>query len=248
MAKRQVDDIGVRFSDVGAPGFRWIKPSLPLAPPLTALCSIKRRTGAVVRHLGTGVLVGPRIIVTAAHVADFGQPRRREGDYWLVQPAGLGAVFALHRRTDLGNSAIAAAAFPVERPQTGSQNDIALLLLTGEAPAAMGRLVPGEAGAGLIDVRVAGYPILSSLRPPAKGNDIFVGRGPGRIDPQAPWRLVYEVDIEGGHSGGPVFAEGVYAGVHVADALLTGGGLNSGVRFTHPIISWLTHVSNDLTA
>lgn len=186
------------------------------------------------------------MIVTAAHVVDFGQPRRSMGGYWILNPSRFFAIRAKNGDFDLGLEWVTHIAVPAQKPILGSPNDIAILRMQTPASGTFEMLEPVPFNElGPHDLLVAGYPKHWD-EAKADGNRIKVGDGPGGINPAVPHELVYKIDTFHGQSGGPVFVRGgtsAFIGIHVNEAQ---GLHNTGLRFTDENLGWARDVIHRL--
>lgn len=198
--------------------------------PYRWVCSLDVRRGGTFFR-GSGLLVGPRQVLTAAHnVYD------REG----TRPDSL-HVAPARNRTEEPFGRFEAVAFTtssryITNPVPGTRFDIALVTLGADASAATSKAIGGAAlghwgsprtgqGTNLRplstafltgkDVVVCGYPgdkCNGNVCDPAVGwkaeeqaNTMWSHYGPARLHAGAPGGLVYSADTAKGQSGSPVW-------------------------------------------
>lgn len=235
------------FSDVGDFGLDWSEAPIPLASPFRALCAIRQDLPSGPQHCGTGAVVGAKVIITAAHVVDQGQPREDRGGYWRLHPARFFAVRGLNRESSLATQWIKHIALPVEYAHLGADTDIAVLITANAIGPASDAIAPSLFNAsGERPMSIAGYPQHEDDRI-ADGNTIKIGTGPGWISPANNRQLNYVADTYGGHSGAPVFLRGTgglkYIGVHKDESH---DDFNIGLRFRPDTIQWVQNVVSSL--
>ena len=241
--------IEARFfrGDVGAPGLDWIHLSNPLVSPYEQLCSIKIKNGATAySHRGSGMLLTPTLVLTAAHVVDLGQSRAYMEEFTVLDAAGLYVVRGLNREKKLGSSMLLKVILFNSHSEPGQDGDLAIALLKtaqNNSNALAPKLMREN---GKYNAQVAGYPYYDDVR--ANGNNIMVGRGEGLPCDFDSDGLYYQIDTWDGHSGAPVFLEQgeermlSWIGVHVADHFTTGKDVNKGLRFTQEYLEWMKNV------
>lgn len=249
---KKMDDvrkIAARFfrGDVGAPGLDWMHPSNPLSNPYKQVCSIKVKDSvSTYSHRGSGMLLTPTLVLTAAHVVDLGQGRAHLDGFTVLDAAGLYIVRGLNRGEKLGNSMIRKIVLFDSYSEPGQSGDMAIALLKtaqNNSNALNPEPMPGN---GKYVAQIAGYPYYYDAR--ANGNNIMVGRGEGLPFSFDDDGLYYQIDTWDGHSGAPVFLEkgeerGLsWVGVHVADHFTTGKDVNKGLRFMHENLEWMQNV------
>jgi hypothetical protein len=235
--------------DVGEYDFDWDRVENPLPSPLDALCAVRVAVDDDFAHRGTGTLIQPNLIITAAHVVDLGQERVAHDGYWELNPGKFYAVRGLNKGVAHGTEWIDRVIIPVEFPQSGTQSDVAVLKARTNFNGMSALVTPVSLDSfGRYPISVPGYPSHWD-QAKADGNDIRIGKGTGGVLPPKPWLLTYSADTFAGHSGAPVFASfnnsqfAGYVGIHTED-----GGIlyNVGVRFTQDTLSWLNFVVNIL--
>ncbi|WP_431495243.1 trypsin-like serine peptidase [Pseudomonas brassicacearum] len=233
--------------DVGAPGLDWMHPSNPLSSPYGQVCSIKvKNSVSTYSHRGSGMLLTPTLVLTAAHVVDLGQNRAHLDEFIVLDADGLYVVRGLNRGKKLGNSMILKIILFGSYNEPGQSGDMAIALLK-TAQNNSNTLNPESMPEnGKYVAQVAGYPYYDDVR--ANGNNIMVGRGEGLPFSFDDDGLYYQIDTWNGHSGAPVFVEQgeeralSWVGVHVADHFTTGKDVNKGLRFMQENLEWIKNV------
>jgi V8-like Glu-specific endopeptidase len=219
MAEREVipPDERVRIHDTTRVPFRWV-------------CSLDVMRGGVLSR-GSGLLIGPRHVLTAAHnIYDRNGSRP---DSVQVAPA--------RNLSDLPFGRFPAVAFTtssrfLERPSAGSRFDIALVTLASDASAATSKALGGRplghwgsatnghqtdlqpldpAFVGGRAITVGGYPGDRCDGGPcdpargwtreAQGNTLWSHFGPARFMRQIPGIVLHTADTFKGQSGSPVW-------------------------------------------
>lgn len=194
---------------------------------------------------GSGVLIGNRFVLTAAHnvIKDQRLPGFTEaGDAWVLEQGAAASALTIFTAYDDGTGVphaadVASTVFPRGYHLSGNQtfgNDLALVQLS-EAVAGgfddLSGLVVFWQPSDLVgdEVRVAGYPRIADDPRGLDGQRLFEATGTGLAVPFINGdRLAYTIETGGGLSGGPVFVrpngesgEQVVAGVHTSTTYLT---------------------------
>lgn len=159
------------------------------------------------RSGGTGSLIAPRLVLTAAHV--LFDPVSRQ------QTRRTKVIFGGSSQSSYESTEVD---FPIQWRTGGtpvshslvSPYDIGIVVL----PEAIDRVITPvqfqTASDGMLDgmtVNVAGYPILNGRQSTLYGRSSTLRRGAtlGNLEQYSSWRLFYPVDTLKGMSGGPVY-------------------------------------------
>jgi glutamyl endopeptidase len=239
--------------DVLGWGPRWRRVSADEARqyPLSAVASLRLHvlapSGDHPYFLGTGWFTAPRALVTAAHVLDVEKAWREVSGArsWHLEIVP-GMVSGSGPFEASWASALTRHPFWDGRP--ASDADIAVLHTASDGLAAdqclplAGPLQPSPAPA---PVRVVGYPYV------VDSGDSLV-EGTGEIKALERSQLFYDIDTEGGQSGGPILSQSgptttaEVIGIHCAGRGHGRGplanSLNVGLHLRPDLIQWVVEV------
>ena len=216
---------GLRLREVIVPDQPLQVVPEPWTPPYSAIGMVRDAT----RLRGSGFLVAPRLVLTAAHLfPDSGG-----------LPQGVHVLLAGGRQTI---AVINAAVLDPASHASGSPGD-ALLLLLAHPPAGIAPIsLPGPSPAPRpgLRVEISGYP---GDNPPHQL------RHAGRLAAVDGTWLDYQVNTLPGHSGAPVLlaepgTSAIALGLHVLES----GShptlfANRGIRITDRIVDWIRSLS-----
>lgn len=192
---------------------------------------------------GTGFLVSPDTVVTAAHCVYFNgqwttgnlkiQPGYDDGYLPFGQTSNIRAVYVLKSWQTGGGS--------YGKNKYNTKDDIAVIKLKtkiGDRTGYFGmqQSIPSSA-------QVTGYPGSNLSVDSNKYGKLYSSSGP--ITNYSDYELLYKIDITAGHSGGPIHTNSNYAiGLNVAESSNT----NIGVKFNNAYYNFVKNIKDQYVA
>lgn len=221
------------------------------ASPYRMICSlfinIIKADGSMDWRIGTGFLIGPQLVVTAAH--NCYHPEKWVARDLMITPGRNGQDVAMARSQTVANNPD--FCLPGWRDSFDWDNDVAILRVPHPFfPSGSGFFALSSTVAEGKSIEIAGYPDEIESAPHLHAGGIVPYSARDIVTSTMERRLFYPIDTSGGESGAPVIAVSpgserpVAVGIHNLGIELfprypMTATHNSAVRFSQPILKWI---------